>query len=98
MIDIILKLEVNQIEVSSHSLIQCFTSWRKWVRACSSWIFNQYSSGVKFTTRLALSSTEDIEELFKLIVKENVSELVEMHIFVPLRHEFCSISITLIQL
>jgi len=45
-----------------------------------------------------LSPSENVEQLLKFVIKENVSEFIEMHILVPFWHKFLAISITFIQL
>ena len=49
-------------------------------------VFFENCSCVEFNARLALSSSEDIEQLFKFQVKEDLVLLVIRLILVPLRH------------
>jgi len=51
-----------------------------------SWVFFENCSCVEFNARLALSSSEDIEQLFKFEVKEDLVLLVIRLVLVPLRH------------
>ena len=49
-------------------------------------VFFENCSCVEFNARLALSSSEDIEQLFKFKVKEDLVLLVIRLVLVPLRH------------
>ena len=45
-----------------------------------------------------MSPSENVEKLLEFVVKEDVSEFVEMHVLVPFWHELGTISIAFIQL
>ena len=71
-----------------------FTLRGHWPGAYFSWIFLLFSTSIEFYAGFAETTAEDIEHFFELIVQEDLVELVEVHIFTPLRHKLLLLSLT----
>lgn len=50
-----------------------------------SWVFLEFSPGRQLDTGFALPLAEDVEQLLKLVVEEDLREAVERQILLPLR-------------
>lgn len=86
-VHIILQLEVDQIEIVGDAAIMLFALRGHRPGTDLSRVLFLFSASVELNARFAKTPSKHIEHFLELVIKEDLVELVQVHVLAPLRHQ-----------